>query len=91
MRLVSTKEFHDHVTRFLRSGETLAVTTHGEVTGFYIPHRGTGLPADVRWQIVSQAASKVRKDLVSQGVTEKEVLKDFERWRKNNKRPGRRR
>lgn len=91
MRLVSAKEFHDKVTHVLRSKEAVAVTTRGEVTGYYIPHKERSLPPDVRWGIINDATSKMRENLRKQGVTEKEILEDFERWRKNNRASQRRR
>lgn len=85
MRLVSAKEFHDRVTRVLSSKEAVVVTTRGKVTGYYIPHKERHLPPDVRWKIIEKAASEMREALKKQGVTEKEILEDFERWRKNNR------
>lgn len=82
MKLVSTKQFHDGVTHMLRSKEPLVVTKRGEVAGYYIPHRTPGLPPDIRWKIIDEVAERVRKQLKHQGLTEEEILKDFENWRK---------
>ena len=89
MRLVSTKEFHDQVNRMLRSKEALAVTMHGQVAGFYIPSRQSVLPPDVRWKIIQGATARIAKELKKQGITEKEILADFKRWRQARRTPRR--
>ncbi len=91
MRLVSTKQFHDKATQLLRSKEPLVVTNRGTVTGYYIPHRVPRLPPDVRWRIIDEATSRIRKELGRQGVTEEDIAKDFENWRKSYRLSGRRR
>ncbi len=83
MRLVSTKQFHDKATQLLRSKEPLVVTNRGAITGYYIPQRGKRLPPDVRWRMIDEATSRVRKELERQGVTEEEISQDFENWRKS--------
>jgi antitoxin (DNA-binding transcriptional repressor) of toxin-antitoxin stability system len=37
MRHVGIKEFKDHATAMLSSGETLVIERHGRPVGFYVP------------------------------------------------------
>ncbi len=37
MRSVGVREFRDHATGYLSGSESLAVSKHGHVIGFYIP------------------------------------------------------
>jgi len=91
MRLATAKQFHDNVTRMLRSHDIVAITRHGKIAGYYMPHRTENLPRDVRWKLFEEASSKVRKQLENQGVTEQEVLEDFEHWRETYRASRRRR
>lgn len=82
MILASAKQFHDEVTKMLRSHQIVAVTKHGKIAGYFLPHRTENLPRDVRWRLFDEASRKIKNQLKEQGVTEEEILKDFEHWRK---------
>lgn len=37
MKRIGIREFKDHATSYLASGETLVIERHGEAVGFFVP------------------------------------------------------
>lgn len=91
MKLASVKEFHDKVTSILRSKDVTVITRYGKIAGYFLPHRSKKIPPDVRWKLFDDATSRLKRDLQKQGISEEEIMEDFERWRKHHESSGRRR
>ena len=82
MRTITVQEFHDHVTKWLGGKEPVVVTRYGkEALGIYYPASAKDAPKEIRWAIFEALTDKIGAELKRKGVTEKDVLKDFEEWR----------
>jgi hypothetical protein len=91
MRISSVREFRDRATGLLRSSDPILVTRRGKLAGVFLPWRENSLPVDLRRELFSMLASEISRQLKKKRVTEREVLQDFEHWRKAKRAPRRRR
>lgn len=83
MRIATIKEFRDRATVYLRGREPLLITRRGKVAGIYVPlDNADDLPLDLRKDLQTALAQALRQALEAKGVTEHEVLEDFERTRR---------
>ncbi len=82
MRISSVREFRDRATRLLRSSDPILVTRRGRLAGVFLPWKDKTLPVDFRRELFSMLASEISRQLKKKGITEREVLQDFEQWRK---------
>jgi len=91
MRLTSVKEFRDRATALLKSKEPLLITRRGKAAGLYLPlQQVDSLPLELRREFQLAIAESIRRSLKKRGVSEEEILEDFERFRRR-RRAGRRR
>lgn len=80
MQLTTATEFHDHVTKFIRSKEPVVITRkRGErLAGIFYPYGSKDLPIE-SWRSVFKALTKqVAEDFKKKGITTESFLKDFE-------------
>ena len=77
---VGIREFRDNLANYLLESEVpLAITRHGDTVGFYLPARRKRTETDR--EALAQAASKLQQVMESVGITEEEVISDFNKWR----------
>jgi hypothetical protein len=91
MRISSVRDFRDRATTLLRSDDPILVTRRGKVAGVFLPWREATLPVDFRRELFSMLTTEIARQLKKKRVTERAVLLDFERWRKESRGPRRRR
>jgi hypothetical protein len=91
MRISSVRDFRDRATTLLRSDDPILVTRRGKVAGVFLPWREATLPVDFKRELFSMLTTEIARQLKKKRVTEKVVLVEFERWRKERRGPGRRR
>ena len=81
---VGIREFREKLASYLlQTDETVAVTRHGDVVGYYIPARRNRTEAEK--QALKEAASRLQQEMKAAGVTEDEIVEDFKRWRREHK------
>jgi len=77
---VGIREFRDKLASYLLETEVpVAITRHGDTVGYYIPARRKRTETDRA--ALKEAASRLQAALVAEGISEKEILKDFKQWR----------
>lgn len=91
MRISTVREFRDHATGFLRSRDPILVTRRGRLAGVFFPWPEASLPMELKRELFSVLAAEVRRQIKKRGLTEEEVVADFESWRKGRRETGRRR
>jgi hypothetical protein len=91
MKISTIREFRDRATTLLRSDDPILLTRRGRVAGVFVPWREATLPLDLKRQLFSMLTSEIARHLKKKRVTEKDVLQDFARWRKERRETGRRR
>jgi PHD/YefM family antitoxin component YafN of YafNO toxin-antitoxin module len=82
---VGIREFRDKLASYLlETEETVAITRHGDTVGYYIPARRKR--TDAERAALKEAASRLQEALTKEGISEDEVLKDFKRSRRRERR-----
>lgn len=80
MRSVGVREFRDHATSMMSSGDTLVIERHGEPIGFFVPitakDRRAGRAALGR---LGQAVDHVLEET---GLDEDELVREVDRARR---------
>jgi len=91
MRISTVREFRDNATGFLRSRDPILVTRRGRLAGVFFPWPEASLPMELKRELFSVLTAEVRRQIKKRGLTEEEVVADFESWRKGRRETGRRR
>lgn len=91
MKISSVREFRDQATGMLRSKDPILVTRRGRLAGVFFPWPEGTLPIEFKRELFSVLSDQVRKQVARQGISEDEVLADFDSWRKKKRATRRRR
>lgn len=79
---VGIREFREKLATYvLETDETVAVTRHGDVVGYYIPARRKRTEAEK--QALEEAASRLQEAMAAAGLSEDDIVRDFKRWRRS--------
>lgn len=87
---VGIREFREKLASYLLESDVpMAILRHGDTVGYYIPARRKR--SETERIALKEAASRLQQVLASQGISEEEILAEFKRWRKIQRRspPGR--
>ncbi len=77
---VGIREFRENLASYLlKSATPVAITRHGDTIGYFIPARRSRSRPD--WQAVEVATRQLAAILTEKGISEKELLQDYERLR----------
>ena len=91
MKISSVREFRDHATTLLRSRDPILVTRRGRLAGVFFPWPEGTMPIELKREVFSVLSEQVRRQLGKTGLSEDEIVTDFESWRKDRRATGRRR
>jgi hypothetical protein len=91
MRISTVREFRDNATGLLRSKDPILVTRRGRLAGVFFPWPEATLPIELKRELFSVLSSEVRRQIKKRGLSEEEVVADFESWRKGRRETSRRR
>ena len=81
---VGIREFREKLANYLLEAEQpLAITRHGDTVGYYIPARRNRTHAER--DALKEAAARLQEAMAAEGISEEEVLMDFKRWRRGNR------
>ncbi|WP_062309870.1 hypothetical protein [Alicyclobacillus sendaiensis] len=84
MKMVSIREFRDHATDYFRSKEPLLVMRGSKPAGVFLPWDEALLPSDDFKRVLYDRLTKeLQKEMADKGISEEEVLADFEAHRKD--------
>ena len=79
MKLTTVKAFKDHAIKFLRSQDPVLITRREKPAGIYISLQGEeDLPVEFPKELMLALVAKVKKSLQEHGLTEQDILSDFE-------------
>jgi len=82
MEFATVKEFRDQATKFLRSRDPVLITRRGRPAGIYVSFQeNEDLSFEFRKDLMLALIAKVRKSLQEHGLTEQDILSDFETTR----------
>ena len=91
MKISSVREFRDNATGLLRSRDPILVTRRGRLAGVFFPWPEGTMPIELKREVFPVLSDQVRRQLSKRGLSEDEVLADFESWRKSRRATRRRR
>jgi hypothetical protein len=91
MRLSTVREFRDKATGMLRSKAPILVTRRGRLAGIFFPRPEMTLPLELKRELFAVLSADVKRQLNRRGVSEEDVLADFETWRRQRRATRRRR
>ncbi len=86
MKLMSVREFRDKATKALKSKEPLIIMRRGEIAGIFFPVPFETIPFEFKKDLFLTLTESIKKRLEAKGIKEKEVLEDFEKFRKTRRR-----
>jgi hypothetical protein len=91
MKVSTVREFRDNATGLLKSKEPVLITRRGRMAGVFFPSPEGVLAVDLKRELFEQLSAEIGRQIKKAGVTEKEILSDFESWRKTRSETRRRR
>lgn len=91
MRISTVREFRDGATGLLRSKDPILVTRRGRVAGVFFPCPEQSIPLELKREMFSMLSGALARQIKKRGLTEEDILADFERWRKERRENRRRR
>jgi len=83
METVGIREFRENLSEYLDNGSPVAISRHGETVAFLLPARRKRTEKEMA--ALDRAAAKLHKMLAARGVTEDELVEEFERLRKQGR------
>jgi len=85
MRISSVREFRDNATGMLRSKDPVLVTRRGRLAGVFFPWPEGSMPLELKREVFSVLSDEIRRQLKRRGLSEDEILEDFNSWRKKRR------
>jgi antitoxin (DNA-binding transcriptional repressor) of toxin-antitoxin stability system len=84
---VGIREFRENLaTYLLESDGPVAITRHGDTIGYFLPTRRK--PTAEQIEAIRQTEEKIQVMMTAAGVTEDEVIEEFQRIRAEERRKG---
>jgi PHD/YefM family antitoxin component YafN of YafNO toxin-antitoxin module len=81
---VGIREFREKLaTYLLETDQAVAITRHGDTVGYYIPARRKRTEAERT--ALEEAALHLQQAMAAAGVSEDEIIRDFKRWRRGDR------
>jgi hypothetical protein len=91
MKISTVREFRDKATTLLRSKDPILVTRRGRLAGVFFPWPEASLPLELKRELFSVLGAEMRRQVKKRGLSEEQVVEDFESWRKSRRETSRRR
>jgi len=91
MRISTVREFRDNATGLLKSKDPILVTRGGRLAGVFFPRPESTLPIELKRELFDVLSADLARQLKKRGLSEDDVLSDFEARRKNRRETRRRR
>jgi hypothetical protein len=91
MRISTVREFRDHATGLLRSKDPILVTRRGRLAGVFFPCPEATLPLELKREVFGILSAAIARQIKRRSLTERDILSDFDAWRKQHRANRRRR
>ncbi|MGO9636661.1 MAG: hypothetical protein ACLPSO_01810 [Terracidiphilus sp.] len=69
----------------LRAKDPILVTRRGRLAGIFFPRPETTLPVELKREMFTVLSAEVARQISKRGLSEEEVLADFQSWRKKRR------
>ena len=91
MRISTVREFRDKATTLSRSKDPILVTRRGRLAGVFFPWPEATLPVEMKGDLFAMLSAGIARQINKRGLTEEEIMADFESWEKGRRETRRRR
>ncbi len=91
MKISTVREFRDNASGLLRSKDPILVTRRGRLAGVFFPRPEASLPIELKRELFPVLSSEIARQIKKRGLSEDEILADFQSWRTSKRETGRRR
>ena len=86
MRVTGIREFRNKAPELASGDEIVFITKHGKLTGILVPlAEPSELPVELRQQLLGSLGPAISKHLDERGVSEEQVTRNFEPWKKRRR------
>ena len=86
MKIAGIRELRAKAAALLGGSEPVLITKHGKVSGVYIPLDSPDtIPDDLRREMAAVIGQHLHRVLNKKGVTEKQILEDFDEYRRRRR------
>lgn len=85
MKISTIRALRDGATGLLRSKDPVLVTRRGRLAGVFFPCPQSTLPLAMKRELFDMLTQAIGRQIKRRGLSEDEVLGDFERWRKERR------
>jgi hypothetical protein len=85
MQISTEREFRDDAAGMLRAKSPVLVTRKGRLSGIFFPQPESTLPVELKRELFAVLSADVAQQIARRGVTEEEILSDFQSWRKKRR------
>ena len=86
MKVAGMRKLEAETQALLEGGEPVLLTHHGRISGLYVPlDFPDQVPDDLRRDLVSTVGRYIAGALEAKGVSEEEVLEDFDAFRRRRR------
>jgi hypothetical protein len=85
MKICTVRQFRDNATGYLRSKDPILVTRRGRLAGVFFPRPEASLPIELKRELFTVLSSEVARQIKKHGLKEKEIVAEFESWRKRKR------
>jgi len=84
MKFASVREFRDNIAEMINEEKPVMVTRHGEPMGVYLPLSDREhVPIEIKREAFKLGME--RRSKLFAHIDEKDMLEDFEKWRKSQR------
>jgi hypothetical protein len=91
MKISTVREFRDNATGLLRAKDPILVTRRGHLAGIFFPWPEGTMPLEFKREMFPVLTEEIRRQVKKAGLSEEEILADFDSWRKSKRATRRRR
>jgi hypothetical protein len=92
MKALGVRQFRKDVPRLVRGKDLVLVTWHGQPQSVLMPLKDIRkMPRELRMEFLRQTTKEIQAHLRKRGITEAQILANFEDWRKTRRAARRRR
>jgi hypothetical protein len=85
MKISTVREFQENAAGMLRAKDPILVTRRGRLAGIFFPRPESTLPVELKRELFAVLSAEVARQITKRGLSEDEILADFQSWRKKRR------
>jgi hypothetical protein len=85
MKISTVREFKEDAAGMLRAKDPILVTRRGRLAGIFFPRPETTMPVELKRELFAVLSAEVARQVSGRGLSEDEILSDFQSWRKKRR------